>query len=192
MHEGQLDILLTWRGRIGLFKKSGRCSSGNMPWQLLSVDQTSSCSTLDDGLLPCMQLLHQGTGLAVRDILAVRSCPTVELSDGSKRTAHFVYVVETNQRRLALGQEYSTYRWVKRPRVGRFDGGVHWLAPVLEAVAPRPPKPGRADIGSEEESPMTRTGVPAGNPGSGLWTSKAPVPVPATVFGKPPRILAGV
>jgi hypothetical protein len=137
----QLDILLTWRGRVGLFKKSRRCSSAGMPWQLLSVDQVGSCSALDDELLQCIQLLHRGTGLTVSDILAIRSCPTVELSHGSQCTDHLVYVVETNRRRLALGPGYSTYRWVKPPRIRRFDGGVDWLAPILKAATPRPSKP---------------------------------------------------
>lgn len=194
----QLDILLTWRGRVGLFKKSGNCSSGSMPWQLLSVNQAGSCSVLDDGLLQCIQLLHRGTGLTVRDILTIKSCPTVELSHGSQCTAHFVYVVETNHRRLALGPGYSMYRWVKRPRIGRFDGGVDWLAPILEAVAPRPSKPLRtvhAGETPEGESPMTRTGLLVGNPESNSWTSKAAVSVATRVFDEPlelVRVLADV
>lgn len=186
----QLDILLTWRGRVGLFKKSGG-SSGRMPWQLLSVTQADSCSSLDDGLLQCVQLLHQGTGLTVRDILTLRPGPTVELSHGPQCTAHSVYVIETNQRRLALGPGYSMYRWVKQPRIGRFDGGVDWIAPILEAVAPRPSKPLRTvptDETSEEATRMTRTGVLGGNSEPDLRTSKAAVSVATTVFHEPPKL----
>jgi hypothetical protein len=139
--ERQLDILLTWRDRVGLFKSSCLSSSARMPWQLLSVTSPGSYSSFDDELLECVQLLHRGTGLTLRDILTIRSGPTVELSDGPKSTSHSVYVVETNQRRLALGPGYSVYRWVKRPRVGRFDGSVDWLAPILKAAAPKRLKP---------------------------------------------------
>lgn len=137
----QLDILLTWRGRVGLFKKSGHRSAASTPWQLLSVTQAGSGSALDEEFLQCLQLLHGGTGLTVRDILTIQPGPTVELSHGSQCTAHVVYVVETNHRRLALGPEYSVYRWVKQPRIRRFDGGADWLAPVLEAAASSPSKP---------------------------------------------------
>jgi len=136
----QLDILLTWRGRVGLFKKSGQGSTASTPWQLLSVAQTESGSSLDEGFLQCIQLLHGETGLAVRDILTLQSGPTVELSQGSQSTIHVVYVVETNHRRLVLGPEYSVYRWVKKSRIRRFDGGADWLDPVLMAADSRPSK----------------------------------------------------
>jgi hypothetical protein len=137
----QLDVLLTWRGRVGLFKKSGHCSVGSTPWQLLSVPRAGHGSALDDEFLQCIQVLHGGTGLAVRDILTIQCGPTVEVPQGAQSTQHVVYVVETNQRRLALGPEYSVYRWVKKPKIGRFDGGADWLAPVLEAAASTPPTP---------------------------------------------------
>ncbi len=135
-----LDILLTWRGRVGLFKKSAHGSTGSTPWQLLSVPRAGHASALDDELLQCIDVLHGGTGLAVRDILTIRCGPMVEVPHGSQSTQHVVYIVETNQRRLALGPEYSVYRWVKKPRIGRFDGGAEWLAPVLEASASTPAK----------------------------------------------------
>jgi hypothetical protein len=134
----QLDVLLTWRGRVGLFKKSGHGSTASTPWQLLSVAQAGSGSALDEGFLQCIQLLHGETGLAVRDILTIQPGPTIEVSHGSHSTLHVVYVAETNQRRLALGPEYSVHRWVKKPRIGRFDGGADWLGPVLEAAASMP------------------------------------------------------
>ncbi|MFD1210513.1 hypothetical protein ACFQ36_00445 [Arthrobacter sp. GCM10027362] len=166
----QLDILLTWRGRVGLFKKSGHCSSASMPWQFLSATQADSCSALDDGLLQCIQLLHRGTGLTVRDILAIQSGPTIELSHGSQCTAHFVYMVETNHRRLALGPGYSVHRWVKPPKIARFDGRVEWLDPIVEAVASRPSNPlqtVQAGETPEGERPITRAGVLIGNPKPG-------------------------
>ena len=123
---------------MGLFKKSAHGSAGSTPWQLLSVPRAGHGSALDDELLQCIQVLHGGTGLAVRDILTIRCGPTVEVPHGSQSTQHVVYMVETNQRRLALGPEYSVYRWVKKPRIRRFDGGADWLAPVLEAAASTP------------------------------------------------------
>lgn len=188
----QLDILLTWRGRVGLFKKSGHCSSVSMPWQLLSVTQADSCSTLGDGLLQCIQLLHRGTGLTVRDILAIQSLPPVELSHGSQCTAHFVYLVETSHRRLALGPGYSMYRWVKLPKIARFDGGVDWLAPILEAVVPRASKPQQkvqAGETPEGESPTTGTGVLVSNPKPDSRTSKPAVSVATRVLGEPPGLV---
>lgn len=177
---------------MGLFKKSGHYSSASMPWQLLSETQTSSCSALDDGLQQCIQLLHRGTGLTVRDIITIKSGPTVELSHGSQCTAHFVYVVETNHRRLALGPGYSMYRWVKLPKIARFDGRVDWLAPILEAVTSRPSKPlqtVQAGETPEGESPMTRTGGPVGNPKPNSRTSKAAVSVATRVFSEPPELV---
>ncbi|WP_155854343.1 hypothetical protein [Arthrobacter sp. MA-N2] len=110
------------------------------PWQLLSVAQAGSGWATDEGFLQCIQLLHAETGLAVRDVLTIQPGPTVELFDRSQSTVHVVYMVETNHRRLALGPEYSVYRWVKKSRIGRFDGGVDWLEPVLMAAVSRPSK----------------------------------------------------
>ena len=139
----QLDVLLTWRGRVGLFKRSRHSSTASVPWQLLSSPQPERTSE-DDELLHCIQLLHGGTGLTVRDILTIQAGPTIELVHGSRCTSHFVYEVETNHRRLALGPGYSVYRWVKRQKVRRFDGGADWLAPILEAATStsRGPVPG--------------------------------------------------
>lgn len=194
-NERQLDILLMWRGRFGLFKKSGHRRNVSTPWQLLSVPQKGSGSALDEGFLQCIQLLHSGTGLTVRDILTIQPGPTVELSHGSESTVHVLYVVETNHRRLALGPEYSVYRWVKPPRIGRFDGGADWLTPILEVVAPRPSKPIHPGETSEGESPMIRNGVLLDNRESSSWTSRAAVSVATTVFDDPPelvRVLAEV
>jgi hypothetical protein len=135
----QLDILLTWRGRVGLFKKSGHRSTASTPWQLLSVPRAGHGSASDDEFLQCIHVLHDLAGLAVRDILTIQCGPTVRVPHGSQSTQHVVYLVETNQRRLALGPEYSVYRWVRKPKIGRFDGGADWLAPVLEAAASTPP-----------------------------------------------------
>ncbi|WP_155848499.1 hypothetical protein [Arthrobacter sp. 35W] len=169
-----------------------------MPWQLLSVAQEGSYSALDDGLLQCIQLLHQGTGLTVRDILTIQPGPTVELPYGSQSTVHSVYVVETNHRRLALGPGYSMHRWAKGPKIGRFDGGVDWLVPILEAVASSPSTPlqtVQAVETPERGIPMTMRGVLIDNLKPNSQTSKAAVSVAARVFGEPPetvRALANV
>ncbi|MCG2623910.1 hypothetical protein LVY72_18610 [Arthrobacter sp. I2-34] len=120
---------------MGLFKKTGHSSSASMPWQLLSATRTDSCSALEDGLLQCIHLLHRGAGLTVRDILTIQPGPAVEVFRGPQSTAHSVYVVETDHRRLALGPGFSMHRWVKLPKIGRFDGRVDWLDPILDAVA---------------------------------------------------------
>ncbi|GAA4046640.1 hypothetical protein GCM10023063_37300 [Arthrobacter methylotrophus] len=125
---------------MGLFKKSAHGSTASTPWELLSVAHAGSGWATDEGFLQCIQLLHVETGLAVRDILTIQPGPTVELVHGSQSTDHVIYVVETNHRRLALGPEYSVHRWVKKSRIGRFDGGADWLEPVLMAAVSRPSK----------------------------------------------------
>lgn len=130
----QLDVLLTWRGKLGLFKPGG---TGGREWLFLSAPQAPAELESDDQLLQCIDLVYRGAGLTIRDHVSIESGPVVEVSQCSRRIVHTVYLVETRQRRLELGSEYATYRWVQRSKIPRFAGRADWLQPVLEATAPR-------------------------------------------------------
>ncbi len=123
-------VVLTWRGRVGLFKRSAAVGSDQGRWHCVT-------GFLDPGRSPAEQAaieLYEETGLAVADLSFLTPCPVLELPDerGGSWLVH-VFRAETEQRRLRLNEEHDAYRWVLPQRLRRFDGRVAWLDQVLEA-----------------------------------------------------------
>ncbi len=123
-------VVLTWRGRIGLFKRSAGVGSDQGRWHCVT-------GFLDAGRSPIEQAateLHEETGLTVADLAFLNPGPVLDLPDerGGSWLVH-VFRADTEQRRLQLNWEHDAYRWVLPQRLGRFDARVTWLDQVLDA-----------------------------------------------------------
>lgn len=121
-------VVLTWRGRIGLFKRSALVHGDAGRWHCLT-------GYLDEGEDPVGQALlelREETGLTEVDL---RAGPLLVLDDDAGTPWHVhTFLAVTTQRRLDLNWEHDHYRWVLPRAVSAFDGRVAWLTDVLEAV----------------------------------------------------------
>jgi ADP-ribose pyrophosphatase YjhB (NUDIX family) len=125
-------VVLTWRGRIGLFKRSATVSGGAGLWHCIT-------GFVDEGLHPAEQALaelREEAGISAVELLALEPCRVLDLrgADGEMWQVH-TFKAATERRRLDLNWEHDSYRWVPVRSVPRFDGQVPWLRDVLEAVA---------------------------------------------------------
>lgn len=124
-------VVLSWRGRIGLFKRSDAVSGGAGLWHCIT-------GYVDDGVDPRDQAraeLREEAGLSEDDLLILDDRGVLSLPDatGAVWRVH-AFAASTTRRRLALNWEHVAYRWVRPEAIGRFDGQVPWLGDVL-AVA---------------------------------------------------------
>lgn len=126
-------VVVTWRGRIGLFRRSKRVSSDAGRWHCI----TGFVERDETPLEGAARELHEETGLAVRDLSLLRDGPVLTLvgQDGGEWLVH-TFLAATDMRRLRLNYEHDAYRWVSPGRLARFDGQVAWLRDVLRAVTP--------------------------------------------------------
>jgi 8-oxo-dGTP pyrophosphatase MutT (NUDIX family) len=125
-------VVLTWRGRIGLFKRSSSVDGGAGMWHCIT-------GYVEDGVEPAEQALAElceETGLLSEEVLELESCGVLRLLDvdGGTWDVH-TFRARTERRRLALNWEHVAYRWVSAKAVPRFDGQVSWLRDVLAAAA---------------------------------------------------------
>lgn len=127
-------VVLMWRGRIGLFKRSQAVGHDRGLWHCITGyvdDPDSEDAPLHQGLLE----LYEETGLGVTDLDAFDEGPTLHLRGPSGSWLVHTFAARTTQRRLSLNWEHDAYRWVKEGSVRRFEGQVDWLTDVLRAVA---------------------------------------------------------
>ena len=127
-------VVLTWNGRVGLFRRSQDVDHDRGKWHCVS------------GLIPpdrtppeqaCIELAEE-TGLSFEAIECLVGGPVLQLADEedarSTWTVH-TFVARVTQRRLELNWEHDGFRWVRPRDIARFDGQVSWLGDVLESVA---------------------------------------------------------
>lgn len=136
-------VVLGWRGRIGLFKRSREVGHDAGLWHCITGyldigDATDSAdTTAEEDLARAQALLElfEETGVAVGDLVDFRSGPVLELADarGDHWRVH-TFRAETERRHLRLNWEHDTYRWVSPQSVARFDGQVPWLRDVMAEV----------------------------------------------------------
>lgn len=124
-------VVLSWRGRIGLFKRSSLVGGGAGKWHCIT-------GYLEDGSEPAEQALAElceEAGLSREDVLDLETCGVLQLVDGAGDTwlVH-AFRARTERRRLRLNWEHVAYRWVPATSVRRFDGQVSWLRDVLAAT----------------------------------------------------------
>lgn len=127
-------VVLMWRGRIGLFKRSQSVGHDRGLWHCITGyvdDPDSEDAALHQGLSE----LYEETGLGVTDLDAFDEGPKLHLSGPSGSWLVHTFAARTTQRRLSLNWEHDAYRWVKEGRVRGFGAQVDWLPDVLWAVA---------------------------------------------------------
>lgn len=123
-------VLLTWRGRIGLFRcgTTGRPDAGR--WTCLRADLRPG----EDVLAGAARVLLDDAGLVVRDLTALSPGPVVSVTDdwGQPRAARTV-LARTDRRRLTTDGAQLRHRWVRPDQLARFDGQVTWLSEIVAA-----------------------------------------------------------
>lgn len=129
-------VVLCWRDRIGLFKRSESVAHDKGRWHCLTgyLDQAT------DPESPRKQAqleLEEEVGLSGDDLQALVAGPILHLhGDGRVWRVHTFRAI-TSKRRLTLNWEHSEYRWTRSSTIPRFDGHVAWLPDVIEAVSPQ-------------------------------------------------------
>lgn len=125
-------VVLEWREHVLLLKRSPEVTYDCGKWHCVT-------GYVEAGRQPVQQAideLHEETGLRVVDLTGFAQGPVLSLTDGQgQEWPVHTFRAQTLQRRLTLNWEHSAYRWVRPSRLGRFDGRVHWLEDVVEAVA---------------------------------------------------------
>jgi 8-oxo-dGTP pyrophosphatase MutT (NUDIX family) len=123
-------VVLTWRSRVGLFKRSQAVAHDAGLWHCVTgyLEDT-------DPLACALREIHEETGLTVSDLGELRTGPVLSLA-GRRGSAWIVhtFIADTTRRRLSLNWEHVDHRWVKPRDLPRFDGQVSWLSQVLSAV----------------------------------------------------------
>ncbi len=127
----QVAVVVTWRGRVGLFRDLPRADRKVAGWRCLRADLDSG----EDALAGAARVLLDATGLVVRDLVALESGPVLQLEgeDGPPRRVTTV-LAQTDRRRLLTDPADLLHRWVRRDHLARFDGQVAWLRQVVGAV----------------------------------------------------------
>ena len=128
LHGEVVAVVLTWRGRIGLFKRSHAVHSDRGLWHCISGYVDPGCSPVSQAI----KEVYQETGLGVSELKQVRIGPALPLPDprGGSWIVH-TFRADTERRRLDLNWEHDDYRWVKPQNVRRFAGRVEWLDQVV-------------------------------------------------------------
>ncbi|WP_269788591.1 NUDIX domain-containing protein [Streptomyces sp. 8ZJF_21] len=125
-------VILMWRGRIGLFKRSGSVQHDAGLWHCI----TGYLDADNDLVRQAIQEIWEETLLPARALEQLTAGPTLRLADprgGPDWTVH-TFLARTGQRRLTLNWEHNAYRWVRPWKLAQFDGQVAWLTDVLRAV----------------------------------------------------------
>ncbi|MFD2364331.1 MULTISPECIES: NUDIX domain-containing protein [unclassified Arthrobacter] len=123
--------VIQWRGRIALFRRSGRSSHDPGLWQCIT-------GFLSAGATPEQQALEElfkEAGLRVEDLQALHQGPDLVVTDrsGTPWLVH-TFTALTYRRRLGINREYDCYRWTDPRKAKRFANRVSWLDSVLSAT----------------------------------------------------------
>ncbi|WP_181138450.1 NUDIX domain-containing protein [Streptomyces sp. Ru73] len=124
-------VVLSWRGRVGLFKRSRHVGHDAGLWHCVTGFLDADGSAHAQALLE----LYEETGLTAADLTGFRAGPVLEPADahGGHWQVH-TFHAETTRRKLRLNREHDAYRWVRPQSVPRFDGQVPWLRDVLTTL----------------------------------------------------------
>ena len=125
-------VILMWRGRIGLFKRSESVQHDVGLWHCI----TGYLDADSDPVRQAIQEIWEETLLPARALEHLTAGPTLRLADprgGQDWTVH-TFLACTSQRRLTLNWEHEAYRWVRPGKLSQFDGQVAWLTDVLQAI----------------------------------------------------------
>lgn len=128
-------VIVEWRGRIALFKRSQSVGHDRGLWHCIT-------GYLEPGTTPEGQAfteLREETGLTENDLTDFRQGTPLLLPDkqGNPWLVH-TFTAVTRRRRLTVNDEHDNFRWTAPSKIRRFSNRVTWLDQVLEA-APVPP-----------------------------------------------------
>jgi 8-oxo-dGTP pyrophosphatase MutT (NUDIX family) len=125
-------VVLTWRERVGLFKRSSLVRYDAGAWHCITGYLDPGRSSLQQAA----EELWEETGLGIVNLERLEAGPVLRLPDARDGQPWIVHTFRatTRERRLTLNWEHDRYRWVRPAQVRRFDGQVPWLADVLAAA----------------------------------------------------------
>jgi ADP-ribose pyrophosphatase YjhB (NUDIX family) len=123
-------VVLEWRGRIALFRRSQAVRHDRGLWHCVT-------GYVEHGVSPERQALDElfeETGLGIADLARLQAGGVLSLRDSSGQIwwVHTFRAV-TVRRKLTLNWEHDAYRWTAVRKVARFDGQVDWLRQVIQA-----------------------------------------------------------
>ncbi|MBT2534434.1 NUDIX domain-containing protein [Arthrobacter sp. ISL-48] len=135
-------VILEWRGRIALFKRSQSVGHDRGRWHCIT-------GYLEPGTSPEGQAiaeLREETGLTENDLIDFRQGAPLLLPDhhGNPWLVH-TFTAVTRRRRLTINDEHDTFRWAAPSKIRRYINRVAWLDQVLEAA---PVLPDQHEAGS--------------------------------------------
>lgn len=124
-------VVIEWRGRIALLKRSQYLNHDRGRWHCVT-------GFLDAGVSPHQQAsreLFEEAGLQSSDLLDLRQGPALLLNDdtGGPWVVH-TFTAVTARRRLKIDWEHDSYRWTVPGKTRRFTNRVSWLDLVLGAT----------------------------------------------------------
>lgn len=123
-------VVLWYRGRIGLFKRSSAIAHDVGLWHCLT-------GYIEAGTEPteqAFQEIFEETGLIAADLDRFKKGPILELLDASGDVWNVhTFQGETMRRKLTLNWENDSHRWVAPHKVPGFLQ-VSWLSDVISAL----------------------------------------------------------
>ena len=124
-------MVVEWRGRIALFKRSQFVGHERGLWHCIT-------GYLEPGVPPLQEALtelEEEAGLALQDLVSFRAGKQLLISDpaGNPWLVH-TYTAVSNRRRLEINHEHAAFRWTIPAKIGRFSNRVPWLDTVLHST----------------------------------------------------------
>ncbi|WP_223981901.1 NUDIX domain-containing protein [Arthrobacter sp. NicSoilB8] len=124
-------VVIEWRGKIALLKRSRHLNHDRGRWHCVT-------GFLEADVSPRQQAsreLFEETGLRSSDLLGLRQGPALLLNDDSGRpwVVH-TFTAVAARRRLEIDWEHDSYRWTAPGKTRRFTNRVSWLDVVLGAT----------------------------------------------------------
>lgn len=124
-------VIIEWRGRIALFKRSQSVGHDRGRWHCIT-------GYLESGATPEAQALaelREETGLTENELIDFRQGAPLLLTDheGNPWLVH-TFTVVTPRRRLTINDEHDDFRWAAPSKISRFSNRVEWLNEVLTAA----------------------------------------------------------
>ncbi|TWD47065.1 NUDIX domain-containing protein [Arthrobacter sp. AG367] len=125
-------VILTWRGRIALFRRSQHLPHDGGRWHCITGFVEAGVKPSDQAL----DELAEETGLRTEDIISLHPGEALTIHDNSGQPwlVH-TYIAETSMRRLTLNWEHDCYRWTQANKSRRFANRVQWLDLIIEATS---------------------------------------------------------
>jgi ADP-ribose pyrophosphatase YjhB (NUDIX family) len=124
-------VVVEWRGKIALFKRSQRVHYDQGLWHCVT-------GFLEEGASPRQQAadeLLDETGLQAKDLLDFHQGPDVIVND-NRDLPWLIHTFKavSSRRRLKIDWEHDAYRWTPVGKTKRFTNKVPWLESVLRTT----------------------------------------------------------